>query len=193
MRATQKKSDRQFQVKFYFLWNRVKQFFWALFQKRSFSDAYAAASTLNILLYYFDKSQLEREINVYAQSFAYLLEPSSLYLEGKPYAYFVSVDTLHESWLYALDHEETHQLLELYQRLREVNKKPERALRQWIEYLSSAGLTRMDVQQETVRISSKVRKRYDNTLGLADGIEVEIELHPWCLGSNLLVSGMLKH
>lgn len=194
MKLTQKsRVDRRFQDKLYFFWLRLKRYFLTFIQKRSFSDAHNAANTLNVLLYYFfDESKLEHEIKVFTQTFAYLLEPSSLYLEGKPYAYFVSDDTLHESWLYALDHEKTHQLLAFYQKLRVVNKNPERFLHQWLKYLSSVGLERMDVQQETVQISPKVRKRYDNTLGLVDGIDMEIELHPWCLGSNLLVSGMLK-
>ncbi len=188
----QGQTNRRLRERYHYFWCRIKRYLLVLFQKKSFSEAHSAASTLNILLCFFDELSLECEIKKFAQSFAYLLEPSSLYLEGKPCKYFSSDNTLYESWLYALDNEETRQLLELYQKLRGLIKKPERALHQWMKYLTNMGLEQIDAQQETVKISPEVRKRYDNTIGLADGIDMEIELHPWCLGSNLLVSGMLK-
>lgn len=178
--------------KLYFCGYRMMRFMMTLLQKRRFSDAREAASKLNVLLCFFDGQGLEQEIKRCAQSFAYLLEPSSLYLQDKPCTHFSSDEMLYESWIYALDHEGTHHLLELYQKLREVNKKPEQVLQQWMKYLARMELERMDIQQETVKISPEVRKRYDNTIGLADGDEVGIELHPWRLGPDLIASGMVK-
>lgn len=170
----------------------VIRYVMTLVKKRRFSDAREAASTLNVLLCFFDDQGLEQEIKKCSQFFAYLLEPSSLYLQGRPCTHFASDVTLHESWIYALDHEETQRLSKLYQKLGEVNKTLGQTLQQWMNYLERMHLERMDIQQETVRLSPEVRRRYDNTKGLADGVEVEIELHPWLLGPDLIVSGMIK-
>ena len=176
----------------YFYGYRIMKYMVTLVKKRRFLDAHEASSMLNVLLDFFDRQHLEQEIKRYAQSFAYLLEPSSLYLQGQPGTYFTSDEILHEGWIYALDHEETQHLLELYQNLRELNNRPEQALQQWMEYLTRMKLERMDSQRKTVKMSFEVRKRYDNTIGLADGDEVEIELHPWRFGSNLIASGMVR-
>ena len=171
---------------------RMGRFFVTLIRKRRFSDAIEAADKLVATLHFFDRQRLELEVQRRAQSFAYLLEPTFLYLQGRPNSYFTSDEELYESWLYALDYEETHHLLELYQKLGEVSKQPKHVLRLWMKYLTDIGAERLDTEEETVRMSPEVRRRYDNTIGLSDGDKAEIQFHPWRFGSTLLSSGMLK-
>lgn len=144
---------------------------------------------LNHLLRDFRTQELEYELKRYHKTFAYLLEPSTLFLLGRPTPYFSTLELLNKGWEYCLNNDTTC-LLRFYRKIHQA--AGERALHLWMTYLRNQGFCRMHEEMDTIEISSSSRKYYDNTLGLEDSITLPIESHPWTYKEDLIFGGMLK-
>lgn len=136
-----------------------------------------------------DAQNLEAELNRYHKSFGYLLEPTTLFLQGIPTAYFSTGESLDKAWRYCLD-DDTPCLQQFYNKLHQT--APNAALRFWIDYLRNHGFCRVLENEDTVEISSTSRKYFDNTLGIEDGTILPIESHPWTYTGDLIAGGMVK-
>lgn len=144
---------------------------------------------LELLLRNSDAQMLEVELNRYHKSFAYLLEPTTLFLQEMPTAYFSTAESLNKAWVYCLD-DDTPCLQKFYYKLCQYAKQD--SLRLWIAFLRKQGFCRVLEDKDTVEISQTSRKYFDNTLGIKDGTILPIENHPWTYAGDLVVGGMVK-
>lgn len=141
------------------------------------------------LLRRFNAQELEHELRRHHRSFAYLLEPSTLFLLGTPTAYFSTVESLNRAWEYCLDND-TPCLQQFYNEVQHAAGND--ALHLWLTYLRNRGFCRVHEEMDTIEIFSSSRKYYDNTLGLEDGTTLPIENHPWTYKDELIFGGILK-
>lgn len=144
---------------------------------------------LGRILRNFDARILEAELSRFNRSFAYLLEPTTLFLQGVPTAYFSTAESLDKAWAYCLN-DDTACLQHLYTKLHQYAKGD--ALRLWIVFLRKHGFSRVLEGEDIVEVSQASRKYFDNTLGIKDGTILPIESHPWTYAGNLVVGGIVK-
>jgi len=142
------------------------------------------------LLACFDMQKLDYEIRRHHNVFAYLLEPSTLFLLGTPTVYFSNEESINNAWEYCLDDESTSCLQQLYREIRTATG--ENALNIWMEYLRQRGFQRIQEDVDIVEITPDAPKYYDNTLGLENGVTLAIEAHPWTYNGAVVFGGILK-
>ena len=151
----------------------------------------SAGLQLKCLICEYDQKQLTSELGNEKESFGYLLEPTYLYLAGKPDACFPDAQALHEAWLYALGRDSTPALAQLCSDILQTGSSGA-ALAIWMAYLQTEHFCREQNDMEKVKVSFAVRKWYDNVHGLADGEEAVIERHPWSHCGEQVAAGMLR-
>lgn len=150
-----------------------------------------SVSCIDYLLTGEDKKALAQEIRASCDHFGYLLEPGCMILEGNPHPIFSTFSALHEAWIYALDTKNTEALHQLYRALLKLQGQEARSLEQWMTFLRSLGMTRLDEEKESITISGAVRQRYENCVQLEDGEIRPIETHPWIFEGKLAACGRL--